>query len=304
MITGLLVCAVLPLPGWLRFYYFHGDPLSPFFEFLKAAPDPRVMSLSAYAYVAGGEHTVSGYLRFLLHLAIPDSLGDSAFVLGIGAWATCLLVRARGTAAWFAICAASIALLEAMFSLLSPRFFLDSYFVAAMGLVVGAGTKSKWILASTLTAQCLITVAMASYAAISLAPGSLTPAWRVAVTNKAAHGVAAGRWLDRVLPGDAVINSAMHPLAMPPRPFVDFDLPNEELHHANLDELWRTSIARMRAAGINTIVLTPDAYPKSLAVLATWADPVAGPRAFGIAVRNPFNRGHTYQLQVWRLKPL
>ena len=304
IVVGAVAFAALPLPGWLRFYHFYGDPLSPFFEFLKSAPDPRVMRLSSYVYEVAGDHTLSGYLSFLWHLAIPRSLGEAATVLGVGAWSTILLVRARGTAAWFAVCAASIALLEAVFGQLAPRFFLDGYLVAAMALVASVEPWQRRILVAALTLQGLMTLAMAGFAAWSLAPGALTPAWREAVTNRAAEGAAEGRWLARVLPADAVITGSFHARAMLPRPFVEVDMLSEDDDMVSLEEQWRSRIARLRAAGINTIVLEPEAYPQSLKLLPKWADLTAGPQTFVNAVRNPFNLGSHYQLQVWRLRPI
>ena len=51
--------------AWLAaLLLFYGDPLSPFFEFMKGTPDQRVMALSAHVYNAAGEHTARGYLFF------------------------------------------------------------------------------------------------------------------------------------------------------------------------------------------------------------------------------------------------
>lgn len=301
MATGAAT-ALIAVPSWLRSYLFYGDPISPFFEFLKVHPDPRVLLMTSNLYDSGEPHALLGYLRFALTVAIPTSPGALAVSLGIGTWATAALIGVKGAAHWLAMCAAAIALLEALFSQLSPRFFLDSYLVASMALAASAELGLRRHVNGMLTAQGVVTSLLAGYAAFTLAPGSLSSEWRHTVTNRTADGAEEGRWLDRVLPSDAVINDPFHARGMLPRPFVSLDLPDEDVDQADLERQWQALIRRMQTAGINSIVLDVASYPRSAAVIEAWADTLAGPEDFHIAVRNPFNAGGTRRLQVWRIR--
>ena len=303
LVTGAFVVILLPAPSWVRTYLYYGDPISPFLARFQTEPDATVTAFAEYLRDCGEPHTLEGYLRFIRTLVVPGFPGDAAHVLGIGAWFAVMLVWARGPAGWLASSAAAIALLEAVLGQLAPRFLLDAYLIAAMALVTSELTGTKRILSYALTVQCVLTCAMASYAALTLAPGALSPALRAMAMDRTAFGAEAGRWLDTVLPPDAVIDDNFHAHALLPRPFFDYQVePPTTDDEGVLERYWLQRIAAMRAKGVNTIVYVPERDPGSGKVLSRLTRPLAA-ASFSHVARNPFNRVGTWRIEVLRMLP-
>jgi hypothetical protein len=220
--VAALVVVWLPLLG--RSYAFFGDPISPFLERFKPEPDPVVVGFSRYLRDMAGERTLVNLL--LLPVAILGTVHATAItsVLGLGslAFIPALATRGRHRMLLWAALAATLACL--LLGQLTARFYLDPYLWAGAALAAASEGRLKRLVVGGIYVQGALAALIALYGAASLFPGALTAGRREAVLTRLAAGYPESKWLDRVLPADAVIVAAggrYHLFS--PRPFVVAD---------------------------------------------------------------------------------
>jgi hypothetical protein len=238
---------------------------------------------------------VSWQTLLLLPWHLVVSLKPSTFprVLGIGALVFCLFVRRGGDGPQrlLALAALAVFLLDLAFVQLAPRFFLEPYLWCAAGAVSVPARPLKTLFARALTAQGVLVAAVAVYLGALLFGGALTPAWRDRVMTVMTAGYAEAKWLDAVLPRDAVVLENFNYHALIPRRFVVGDRyltwdkgPNRE--HA--------LVAFLREQGVTALVTQyPITEPLYQALASRYGTPLAGPAHFHAASRNVINRRGT-----------
>jgi hypothetical protein len=143
---------------------------------------------------------------------------------------------------------------------------------------------------------------IAGYGAATLFPGSLTMAWRTAVMTRTASEYAEMSWLDQVLPPGAVVVSQLRSAALLPRPFISRDIFDYDLDIAGQRHRVRVLLKERR---VNSLIAY---FPLATAIRKLPgldpAAPLAGPREFSWATRNPFNRrDYQTRVAVYRLSP-
>jgi hypothetical protein len=280
---------------------FYADPISPFLERFKTVSDPVVLRFATHIK-SYSEYTL---FPFPLGMLFPGSLGALSTVLGLGPlllFVGLKEVRVHLVTKILLICVAVDAAFILAFSQLQARFFFEPYL-----WIVAAGTASPWtpvkkLLSRLMVVQLAAVALMAIFGAATLFPGSLTSAWRDRVMSQAAYGYAETRWLNQVLPPEAVVLSSIKSSALMPRPFLSSNV----FDFYNLDQ--PAELARFKAlaiaAKVNTLVAnvrTLPVIPSSL--LPGLGEPLAGPEDFSRAVRNPWNRGETHQVRAYRFNP-
>jgi hypothetical protein len=236
---------------------------------------------------------VVNWLTFLLlpwHLVI--SLKPSAFplVLGIGVLVVFLLVRRGGDGLrrLVALAALAASLLNLALGQLTPRHFLEPYLWCTAVAVPGPARPLKSFFVLALTVQGVLVAAVAVYLGALLFGGALTPAWRDRVMTVMTDGYAKAKWLDTVLPHDAVVLDNFRYHALMPRRFVVGDRyltwdkgPNRE----------QALAAFIREQGVTVLVTQyPIAEPLYQALASRYGMPLAGPAQFPVAARSVFNR--------------
>jgi hypothetical protein len=292
---GLLLFAV---PTWARTWVFYGDPLSPFLERFVGRLDPSVAGFADELRAAGLEPTFTTFLALPWTLVVPRSPGELTTVLGLGTWGVLLALRASGGGRWLMAAAGATTALVTGFGQIAPRFFLDAYLWAAAALV-GCEVSGKRLVFAGLIAQGVLAAALAGFVALSLASGSVSWTQRARVMDLTASGAAEARWMDRVLPKDAVVFASTRSHALLPRPFAMMDDLLGDLGARQDAEMLRTGMLdRLRRAGVTVVVATPA----SASLLAGCLEPLAGPKAFHWATRNPANRGRSYELEAYSLR--
>jgi uncharacterized protein DUF1420 len=300
----LMACGVcLTAPVFARNLVFYGDPLSPMLERWKPDGDPAVIAfaqhLREFSEVFGegcsylqGCRSISWQTLLLLPWKFFVSLNPNTFprVLGIGMFVFILLVRRGGNDAQrlIALPALVVFLLDVTFVPLVPRHFLEPYLWCAVAAVPVPASRLKSFFVGALTAQGVLVATVGVYLGASLFGGALTPTWRDRVMTVMAPGYAEAKWLDAILPRDAVVLENFHYRALIPRHFVVGDRylawgeePNRE----------QALAAFIREQGVTVLVTQyPITEPLYQALASRYGMPLAGPAQFPTASRNVFNR--------------
>jgi hypothetical protein len=259
----------------------------------------------------------------LLPWKFAVSLNSSTFqdVLGIGMFVFCLFVRRGGDSPQrlLALAALAVFLLDLAFVQLAPRFFFEPYLWCAAGAVSVPARPLKTLFVRALTAQGVLVAAVAVYLGALLFGGALTPAWRDRVMTIMTPGYAEAKWLDAVLPHDAVVLENLRYHALMPRRFVVGDrylpsrgrggwswptTPMGEPYLTWGNGLnWEHALAAFIREQRVTVLVTQYPITESLypALASCYGTPLAGPVHFQAAARSVFNRTHVTGLIVFGL---
>ena len=188
------------------------------------------------------------------------------------------------------------------FSQLQARFFFEPYLWIVAATAASAWTFGKRLLFKLLLGQLVVVALMAMFGAATLFPGSITSSWRDRVMSRASYGYPETRWLNQVLPPEAVVLTNIRSSALMPRPYLSsnvfsfFDL-------SKPDELARFKSLAV-AAQVNTLVTEFPLPPRiTSSLLPGVGEALAGPKELYRGVRNPMNRGAAYTVMVFRFNP-
>ena len=317
----LIACGVfLAAPVFARNLVFYGDPLSPLLERWKPDGDPAVIAFAQYLRQCGWEVSWQTLLFLPWHLMV--SLKPSTFqdVLGIGVLFFFLFVHRRGndTQRLVALAALVVFLFDLAFAQLTPRFFLEPYLWCAAVAAPVPSSRLKTFFVRALTVQGVLVAAVAVYLGVLLFGGALTPAWRDRTMTVMTPGYAEAKWLDAVLPRDAVVLENFRYRALMPRRFVAADryLPasagggwsrpvmpiGDRYLWGNGPTLEQALVAFIREQRV-TVLVTQYPITESLyqGLASRYGMPFAGPEQFRMAARSVFNRKKATGLIVFGL---
>jgi hypothetical protein len=248
------------------------------------------------------------------------SLDPSTFpvVLGIGVLVFCLFVRRGGTGPQrlVALAALAVFLLNLALGQLTPRFFVEPYLWCAAVAVPVPASRLKAFFVRALTAQGVLVAAVAVYLGALLFGGALTPTWRDRVMTVMTPGYAEAKWLDAVLPRDAVVLENFRYRTLMPRRFVAGDRYLTSSTRGGWSQpgmpigdryLWGKgpTLGQALAAFIReqrvTVLVTQYPIMESLyqALISRYGMPLAGPAQFHAAARSVFNRRHVTGLIIF-----
>jgi uncharacterized protein DUF1420 len=308
----LIACGVcLAAPVFARNLVFYGDPLSPLLERWKPDGDPAVIAFAQYLHL-GVLWGVSWKSFLLLPWKFVVSLHPSTFqdVLGIGVLVVFLLVRRGGDGLrrLVPLAALTVFLLDFAFVQLTPRFFFEPYLWCATIAVPGPARPLKTLLVRALTVQGVLVAAVAVYLGALLFGGALTPAWRDRIMTVMTPGYAEAKWLDAVLPHDAVVLENFRYRALMPRRFVAGDryltsstrggwswpeTPLGDRYLWGKGPNWEQALAAfIKEQGVTVLVTQYPTTESLYQVLASrYGMPLAGPAQFRTAGRSVFNQG-------------
>jgi hypothetical protein len=212
----------MPAPVWARNLLLYHDPIAPFLERLKAAPDPLMLSLASF--IRGGVAPRSFTTWMMLPWSLTGATGRSSFrlTLGLGTLSAIGALACRGARMMIAAALAAF-LLIAAFSQLTPRFFLEPYLWCVAASAVSPPSPVRRALTLALVAQTILVASMALMLALTVFPGALTESLRNRVMTTVAYGYAEGRFLNANLPPNAVVLAALFQRSQLRAPFVVFD---------------------------------------------------------------------------------
>jgi hypothetical protein len=301
--VGICLAAymVLVFPVHLHNLVCYGDPVSPLLERFKTVSDPLVLRFANI--LIGWDITV---LPYPLGLFFPLSLGTLSQVLGFGPlffFVGLKEARAHLTPKILLGCVVVVVACT-LFSNAPPRYYLGPYLWIVAAGAASAWTPGKRLFFKLMLGQLFFVALLVMFGAVTLFPGSLTFSLRDRVMSRASFGYAETRWLNQVLPPDAVVLTNLRSSALIPRPYLSSDV-TKFFDLRKPDELALFKSLAI-AARVNTLVLVVQIplRPGNASVLWPGVEGIlAGPKEFYRGVRNPMNRGTAETIMVYRFNP-
>jgi hypothetical protein len=298
--------AILTVPVFARNFVFYGDPISPLLERWRPGGNPAISAVAAGLREEGGERiTLRRLARLPLDLVITSRLGLLHEGLGIGVLGFLLALRARGPTRQLLLASLAAFVLIAAFAPLKPRYFVEPYLWSAAALGSLAWHPLKSLFLTALTAQAALVTVVAMYLAISLFPGALTQTWRDHVMSLMAPGYAEAKWLDAMLPPDALVLEEFRYRAFLPRPFIVGQVAailgerpvvlGDRLVFLKDVPDWKQQLIEFLKEKKVTVLVSPHPIenPHHRWLAENYGTPIAGPAEFPSAARSPFNRGNS-----------
>ena len=294
-ILALVIATVAFVPGavW-KSYHFGGSIVSAMIE-------PFSGDLPGYdAFEAFLRSYRDSPVAFPLSLVMPSSFGTITTVLG--PVVLCLLfVRVQRDFEHYALLTAVAVFLvvSVVLGQRTSRFFLEPFYWLLLLPIQTRRPKLMKTMRLGLYGQAAATALLAWYGAALVFPGSLSRVQRDRVLEQTAVGYPVMRWVDTVLPQDAVLLSGHRSIALAPRPaestdwtrFVGFDTAGFRFYADLVNQRGITHV----------LVINPDVASDQL--LAFVGDAIATPFVGYRATRNPFNRGDEYRAVIYEFVP-
>lgn len=293
---GTTIAALILVPPALwKMHYFHDSFLN---SLLKSIPGDWP-----------GSDVFDGHLRnFTLRSSFPyplllfltTRLNSLTIMLGPAVVILLTALRPRRDP-WAWVVIGAVAVVWIVLAKLGPmlgRYYVEPCLWLLMLLAIQpqptALIDSRWI-TWPLVGQALFTIALFWYGAVMLFPGALTTRWRAAVMDQNANGYRVMKWVDSVLPPDAVLLSADRSIALAPRDVVSFDWASAVNVTSRAAEPY---LIRLKERGVTHVLMGTAA--RFTALSGCVGPVVAGPGDDPVAVRNPLAPARTYPVWVYK----
>ncbi|MBS1779022.1 MAG: DUF1420 family protein [Bacteroidetes bacterium] len=289
-IAGCIIGVCIFLAPMLIFKYLqYHDPLSPMLEQFSKNPNPVVLHMKTYI-----QQFKDSKFPFPLNLVLPSSFGYLSTVLGISGFviATILFYYRRYKMETVAVVVFILG--TTVLGQKTGRFFMEPY-LWALPIFLSELQERKWFRYLVIGGQLqfFLLLPMLGYAAIELGRGSLSDKQRISVLTKHAAGYAESRWIDSLLPGNAVIATTIRSRALLPRPY----FPKEYFSLMGMNRKIFDSLL-LQNYKVDYLVIPDDMantkfkgyHLKKIAV-----------RTFNSATRNPFNSDQ-YTLSIFKIE--
>lgn len=271
-----------------RYLQYH-DPLSPMLEEFSGNIDPVVLHMKLYLQQFRDSKSC-----FPLNLVLPSSFGYLSTVLGISPFIVPTILLSYRRYKIEAITIAAFIIGTIISGQRTGRFFLEPY-LWALPIFLSQSQNHKWFKYLALAAQLqfILLLPMFGYAAIELGRGSLSDKQRINVLTKHAAGYAESKWIDSLLPRDAVIATTIRSRALLPRPY----FPKEYFYLMGVNQKMFDSLLiqnyKVDYLVIPEVMANTKFKGYGLRKIAS--------RAFYSATRNPFNKSY-YTLSVFKIE--
>ncbi|HUJ89917.1 MAG TPA: DUF1420 family protein, partial [Syntrophorhabdales bacterium] len=290
---ALLFYLVMIFPMEMQKFLFYGDPISPMLEGFRHHGDAALIRFAQFI-----RYYAMSTLPFPLGIIVPYSPGSISSVLGLGVLACIVALFHVRYSPILIIAAFATVMINYLAGARSAGYYLEPYTWLCIAAASIPWNTCKKIVYRLLMAQVAAMLLFVGFGAAKLFPGSLTAELRDHVMRENAHQYAVMRWLDDVLPRDAVVLSTLRSHALMPRPFVAKDIVTWTDWTSPAEAEKATSI--VKAQKFDTVVAEPleaKELTDNIGVRCT-AIPVA-PKQFLTVTRNPWNRAIELNLAVY-----
>lgn len=238
-------------------------------------------------------------------LIIPDSLGAMVYTLGVGPLLILGVIRKLrepGSPRVLLTCACLALAGTLAFCQTGARFFLEPYLWLVGGAAIVAWRPRPKLFFQVMVCQLSVMALIAGFCAAAFFPGSLTAYLRNQTMIRRAYSYSEARWLDEVLPPEAVILTYLPFVALLPRPFLGIS--PSALRTIEERSQRQKALSGVEPPEVFTLV---EHYPPDKEIMETLglglAEPLAGPQEFPLAKRQPLNRERINQIIIYPLKP-
>lgn len=291
----LLAYFIVLFPIQIYKFIYYGNPVSPIIASLFNEPtyvDNFATMLKTY---------YDSKLIFPLNFLMPDSLGRFTAAIGVGVLFAAFGVFERiKTDKFLVIITLVIAVFYYFNGAKCSRYYFEVYvlfaFIAAQ---MPLKKISRWV-EKALLLQMVAVLAVTFFGVYSLFPGALTQHLREKVLDKNADYYTPLLWANSVLPNDAVIFAPFRVGYLSERKFFHEDI----IRYSNFKNKYEAEYAKNSVSKAHiSHVITP--YPVSETLMKNLGiskyELMAPPKSFYHGVRNPFNRGNSFELAIYKV---
>jgi hypothetical protein len=228
---------------------------------------------------------------FPFSIILPSSLGSISVVLGL-AWIFVFLYKPKTTILGWTASASVLSLVIINLFLAPPsaRVYLEPLSWSLV-LCAQAVRENRLIFPSyfgwAIKLQAIAFLIICCFGAITLFPGAINSTWRENIMYRSANGFELMRWVDEVLPKDAVLLNGHRSMALSPRKALSTGWTNYVDVSSNDALLY---LNRIKEIDVTHILIDGDISPES-SFYGCFGQVFAGPGPGKIATRNPFNNG-------------
>lgn len=292
-VMGATLLVPLLVFRWSHF----GDPVSPMLADFVRNPIP-----GAHFWLSTVKSAGNG-LPQGLNLFVPADLGGITAVFLYSPLILVAAVARGGTSnglIWAAICCFG---LDLGFTQQAARFFLDPVLWLAVA-VAQQTARPAWspVWAAAIVPQLALTASVAAFGVWNLTPGAFSENLRDRTLTNSSYHYAAMRWLDGVLPRNAVLLLMSNQIALSPRMTMASDGVAANFRDPKSAFVYYKALAISRGI-THAVVFRDRGYDPGApaGALTPCLDRLmSGPRQFTRSTRNPFNRS-SYTVEVWAM---
>jgi hypothetical protein len=305
--TALLVAvstfALIAFPVFFRNYLFYRDPLSPMLESFKEHADPVITTFAGYLRDFGGDRSLHHLVRIPWNYIVTTKPWQLTSVLGVGSLAIVLAIGRRTENVDILAAAIGVTLVTVVFGQLQARFFFEPYLWAGLLAVLASWGLRKRFIFALLSVQLVLTTAVALFAAWNFFPAALTTSAREDLMTRMTVDYALARWLDGVLPADAVVATDRVSVSLVPRRVVPVDFAKMAIQSpidaSQQRDRVRSVLSKARA-NMLLVTLPIESSPYDWLVSSLDRPRVVSP-PFADATRNPWKAGLPYRVALYDL---
>ncbi len=310
---SLLIFSISILPLLLKNYFFFGDPLSPFFEFLKNSPDQNVVNFSKIL----GSDTYGDFMNFNfwtiflfpIFLSFSNKIYFVNHLLGVGILFLYYFLfnknfyQNKKTKFLLFIIIFNLCIYIFLAKQLTPRYYIDTYFILGLILILNYeqikhNLFSKFIIV-LMKLELVMVLSISIFIIFFLTSASLNQNSYKKFMKNGADGYSEAIWINEILPKNAIFlseNSRSH--ALFPRKFISIRqlIEDESLDFVEL-------VLKEKVTHIVISYPTKDSHKKMRDILDHCKNhEVLGTKKVQRGVRNPFSKWRAYMdLQVIKL---
>lgn len=304
LLVALSTFAVIAFPVFFRNFLFYRDPLSPMLESLKERADPVITTFAGYLRDFGGDRSLHHLVRLPWNYLVPTKPWQLTSVLGAGALAVVVAVGRRTENVDVLAAAIGVTLVTVVFGQLQARFFFEPYLWAGLLAVLASWGLRKRFVFALLSVQLVLTSAVALFAAWNFFPAALTQSAREDLMTRMTIDYALAKWLDGVLPADAVVATDRLSMSLVPRPVVPVDFAKMAIQStidAPQQRARIRSVLSKARANVLLVTLPVESSPYDWMVPGLDKPRVISP-PFADATRNPWKAGLPYRVALYDLR--
>ncbi len=294
-ILALIVAASITIiPIYIRNLLFYGDPISPMLEFIKLNPVPLVVRFADSIKSYGGEINLFNIAILPIKLGITLNPSLLSTVLGFGIFSIIFVKIKTHEARVMCWSGLIISLFILAVGNISPRYYLNAYWLFIGAISINELSKKIYFFRKFIYLQAIIITFVSFYGAVSLFPGALSSKLRDNVMSKSANGYNESKWIDDVLPEDALIIAQVRSNALLPRKYIPWDQFFWGDKQVDLNKY-----LNLNKDKINALLLKSPLHQD-----LSWLkkdDIKSFKKTFFKGTRNPFNRGNPYEMELFFL---
>ena len=291
----IVAMSITIIPIYLRNFLFYGDPISPMLEFIKLNPIPLIVRFADSIKSYGGEINLFNIVILPIKLGITFNPSLLSTVLGLGIFSV-FFIKIRTYEArvmyWSGII---ISLFILVFGNISPRYYLNAYWLFIGAISINELSKKIYFFRKIIFLQAIIITFTSFYGAVSLFPGALSSQLRDSVMSKSANGYSESKWIDDVLPEDALIIAQVRSNALLPRKYIPWDQFFWGDKQVDLNKYLNLNKNKINALLLKLPIHQDLSWLKK-------DDIKSFKKTFFKGTRNPFNQGNPYEMELFFLK--